>query len=269
VIEYLLSTAAADYPRWEGSPKRSLVMCTQQRSGSTLLGEAIHFAGELGCPLEYFHTGFRPAFEARWQTSGLQDYARKLHSLRTDPSGTFSIKLFWRDAMDFADEATQGGLAALRTSSPASAPADAYRCLLDLLTPILPDPIWVFLTRRHSLRQAVSNFVAWRTDAWRNLPGQDWPRLGEVEYDHDAIRSFLRRILVHNAHWQRFFDENHIRPVTIVYEDLERDYPGTLRAFLAAIGRADAPVTPPRLVKQANAASEALIERFCCAFART
>ena len=71
---YDLVTAVANYQEWQGRPSRSVLICTQQRSGSTLLGEAIYFGGGLGCPLEYFHVGFRPGFEARWASKTFRDY---------------------------------------------------------------------------------------------------------------------------------------------------------------------------------------------------
>ena len=101
---YDLVTAEADYPAWSGPPRRSIAVCTQQRSGSTLLGEAIHSAGGLGCPLEYFHAGFRPAFERRWETATFRDYLDALYRFRTDPGGTFSVKLFWIDVMRLLQE---------------------------------------------------------------------------------------------------------------------------------------------------------------------
>ena len=60
------------------------------------------FAGGLGCPLEYFHPGFRPALQARWQANYLASYVGQLHRFRTDPSGVFSLKLFWRGLMSAA-----------------------------------------------------------------------------------------------------------------------------------------------------------------------
>ena len=53
VAPYDLASAAHDYPIWEGLPRRTVLLCTHPRSGSTLLGEALYFAGGLGCPLEY------------------------------------------------------------------------------------------------------------------------------------------------------------------------------------------------------------------------
>src|SRR5262249_3954211 len=71
---YDLATERGDYPDRDGPPNRTLLVCCHPRSGSTLLGEAIFTAGGLGCPLEYLHRGFRPAFAARWKTPDLDAF---------------------------------------------------------------------------------------------------------------------------------------------------------------------------------------------------
>ena len=91
---YDLCTDVADYPVRTAPPRRSILVCTSMRSGSTLLGEAMYFAGGLGCPLEYYHAGFRPSFEERWDVHEIGAYTAALHRWRTDESGTFAIKLF-------------------------------------------------------------------------------------------------------------------------------------------------------------------------------
>jgi trehalose 2-sulfotransferase len=259
---YDLSEAQADYPPWSGTPRKSLVICTQQRSGSTLLGEAITFAGGLGRPLEYLHPGFRPALQERWQADDLTAYIAQLHRFRTDPAGVFALKLFWRDLLDLANERAPGAFEPLRMGSPAEIAPEVYRALFALLAGDVPDATWIFLTRRDALRQALSNYVAWQTDSWRQFSER---RPKAVEYDADLIRRLLSRVLRSNAHWRHFFDANGIAPIEIVYEDIERDYDGTLRKLLKDLGR-DMTLPPPRLRKQADDRVEALRARFLAEF---
>jgi hypothetical protein len=101
---YDLATARYDYPIRTGPPRRTVLVCSHPRSGSTLLGEGLYFAGGLGCPLEYFHAGFRPGIASRWECSTLPEYARAVYQRRTDPTGTLSVKLFWRDMAELAIE---------------------------------------------------------------------------------------------------------------------------------------------------------------------
>lgn len=261
----------ANYPEWQGEPARSLVICTQQRAGSTLLGEAIYFAGGLGCPVEYFHIGFRPGFERRWKLTGLRDYVATLHRLRTDPSGTFAVKLFWRDLLSVAREmelegfgpvCELGSLQEVQRLSP-----EMHRQMFEaVFSSFIPRPVFVLLTRRDTVRQAVSLTIASQTRAWRKFGHDDGRGELRAEYSFDQIVRNLAGIQRWNADWVEFFRLNGLQYYEIVYEDLWQDYEATLRTFFAAVGRPDAPVVPPRLHKQADAQSEDFVRRFLADF---
>jgi LPS sulfotransferase NodH len=257
---YDLAAAGGDYPPRDGAPERSIVVCTQQRSGSTLLGEAMYFAGGMGCPLEYFHPGFQPAFAGRWNAAG--SYVAALHRHRTTPSGVFATKLFWRDLLDLANERAPGRFEALRMASPAAVPFESYRELFGLIADIVPNASWIFLTRRDAVRQAISNYVAWKTARWRLSDEQEHRVASVPDYDVHLIRRLLSRILRSNAHWRRFFEANGIAVCELAYEELEQDYTESLRRVFAAIGFADATIPPARLRKQADAVNDALLARF-------
>lgn len=264
---YDLTLESADYPAWRGQPHRTLIICTLMRSGSTLLGEAIYFAGGLGCPLEYFHQGFRPQFEARWKSADFQAYVSTLHRLRTDPSGIFSVKLFWHDVLQMICERAPGVFDALVGAPPPLVSADDHRRLYEVIRAIFPNPTFVFLTRRDELRQAVSNYVAEQTRRWRKFspPARD-PGLPQIAYSFDDIFRLHVGNRRRSENWESFFRANDLPYYKIVYEDLALDYEGTLRKFFTAIGRPDAPIVPPRLRKQADARSEALLQKFLAEF---
>ena len=265
---YDLWSAAADYPPWQGAPRRALVICTQHRSGSSLLGEAIHAAGGLGCPVEYFHGGVRPLFERRWQTSDFPSYVDALYRLRTAPSGVFGAKIVWFDVVDLVSELSPGEFEMLRQEGPLKPPPDLYRRVYAVLRAILPDPTWVRLTRRNTIEQAVSHFVAWETRTWRRIAEPDAKAPHRPAYDFDAICQILARIQSANVHWARFFRANHLAPVEIAYEDLAQNYAATLSRFFADIGHASPPARPPRLQKQADEHSQILLKQFLADFRR-
>lgn len=264
---YDLVLAPADYPARDGPPARSLIVCTQQRSGSTLLGESIYFAGGFGCPLEYLHLGFRPQFERRWQTSGLRDYVSQLYRLRTSSSGTFAIKLFWRDLLDLAREYAPAEFGGLPRGSAATMASGTQRRLFEILSELFPNPRFVHLTRKDSVRQAVSFVVAGQTNRWRKFSDRkrDDP---EIEYVFGTILRMLALIQKNDAHWLDFFRANDLPYYAIAYEGLAADYEGTLRPFFAWLGRPDAPIVPPRLQVQSDEHTEALLERFTAEFRR-
>jgi LPS sulfotransferase NodH len=264
---YDLITEAANYPQWTGNPKRTILICTQQRSGSTLLGEAMYFAGGLGCALEYFHAGFRPGFESRWATTTFNDYRDALYKFRTDPTGTLSVKLFWADVMDLLRERDGSTFNHLARTQASFIVNDAYRQTMTILSELFPNPTFVLLTRRDHMRQAVSLSIAAQSRHWRWFAGTPKRKsLREPDYQFDRIMRFIAEIQRKNGHWNRFFDANGIKPCRIVYEELASDYAGTLAKTFAYLGRPDAAIPPPRLNKQADERSDAFCARFLAEF---
>ncbi len=258
---YDLSTADHDYPPWEGAPRRSILICTIPRSGSTLLGEAIYFAGGLGCPLEYFHAGFRPFFETRWNARSLPELRAALWRNRTDPSGTLSIKLMWRDIQELAAETDMGTFAPLIEAPPERIPAEIYREAARLVAELLPSPTCVHLVRRDRVRQAVSACIAHETGQWRAIPGGENDPVAEPEYDAAAIEHQISYGDVAHRHWRNLLAAMPEPPVALAYEDLARDYEGSVTALLRQLGSTGAP-PPVRMRRQSDPRSETFVRRF-------
>jgi trehalose 2-sulfotransferase len=264
---YDLFTEVANYPQWTGHPKRTILICTQQRSGSTLLGEAMYFAGGLGCPLEYFHAGFRPGFESCWTTTTFNDYRDALYKFRTDPTGTLSVKLFWLDVMNLLRERDGSTFDHRARAQAPFVVNDAYRQMMIILSELFPNPTFVLLTRRDQVGQAVSLSIAAQGRIWRWFAGTPKRKsLREPNYQFDRIMRYVAEIQRDNGHWDKFFDANGIIPFRIVYEELASDYTGTLAKTFAYLGRADAAIPPPRLNKQADERSDAFCARFLSEF---
>jgi len=259
---YDLSLAENDFPVWSGPPRQTLMICSHMRSGSTLLGEAIHFAGELGCPLEYLHRGFRPAIAERWGTPDLVSYVAAMHRLRTDPSGVFSIKLFWHDVEEVAYERAPGRFPPPLTVSPDNIGAETYRAYQAILADILPAPVPVLLGRRDLVRQAVSAAIASQTGLWRAIPGVGRQQaIAPAAYDYDNILAYLSYARDSADHWLGYFRALGVDPYCVTYEDLVRDYAGTVGALLTALGRPGE--TPPqRMRRQSDKVGETMVLRF-------
>jgi LPS sulfotransferase NodH len=257
---YDLSRAKADYPARHAPPIRSLVICTQQRSGSTLLGEALYFAGGFGCPLEYFHDGFRPMFAERWNVDQLDTYTAAVHRFRTDTTGTFGVKLFWRDVVDLMRQTAPGQEAESAFPKAVRATDAAYRHIFETIAPLIPRPTFIYLRRRDQLKQAVSLFAADKTGRWRQYRVKEEHSLPACDFDY--IMQSLAQIQSDERHWRNFFRANTLEPCEICYEDLQTDYAGTLNALFRELGRTDAKIPPPRLQKQAGTQTEKLRDQF-------
>jgi LPS sulfotransferase NodH len=256
---YDLATAAADFPLWDGPPRRTLLLCSHPRSGSTLLGEDLYASGAFACPLEYFHRGFRPAFAERWQAPLLQTMRSAAHRHRTDATGLFSSKLFWKDIEDIVDE-LDPALAAQLRECPVG--AQAYRRLHALLGDWFPNPSFIHLTRKDRLRQAISALLAIQTQQWRAIPGQGRALpLHAIAYDYQRILALVAAIDYSHAHWAAYFAANGITPLSACYEDLQADGAPALRALFDALGYAGA-LPARRMQRQAASASEQWLARF-------
>jgi LPS sulfotransferase NodH len=140
-----------------------------------------------------------------------------------------------------------------------------YLRLNRLLEEIAPAPVFVYLTRRDKIRQAISQAVAGQTGRWRQFrpTAKEHPKL---EYDFDEIVHLLANLQNCEDHWRRFFRANGLAPFEIAYEDLSGDYAATLRRLFDGLGRTDAPIPPPRLHKHSDLYVQEWMDRFMAEF---
>ncbi|MCW3846654.1 Stf0 family sulfotransferase [Sphingomonas sp. LB-2] len=258
---YDLTTAAHDYPARDDAPTRTILLCTHPRSGSTLLGEALYFAGGLGCPLEYFHAGFRPSFARRWDAPDIGRLSAAVRRHRTEPNGTMAVKLFWRDIEEIARE-SDPALADLANVPPGDAPADYYRALAEHVERLFPNPVFVHLWREDRLRQAISAVVAVDTGRWRLIPGVEGQApIGMPEFDVERIERIMSYSDYCHGHFRNLFAAMGVTPYPISYEALTTDYTASVAGVLAWLGSTAEPMAP-RMQRQADLESEALVLRY-------
>jgi LPS sulfotransferase NodH len=258
---YDLAKAEADYPVWVGPPKRTILLCSHPRSGSTLLGEAMYFSGSLGCPLEYLHVGFRPAFAERWQCDDLHSYIDAVKRFRTGSNGTLAIKLFWRDVCEIAIEADPVQFADMLDELPENTPLETYQALAALLASFFSNISTVHLRRLDRVRQAVSSCIATDSGVWRLPPTGRQSQRGEPHYDFDRIDSLIGYADFCHGHWRNLFSVMGPMPFAITYEKLASDYNASVTELFQHLG-CDVPPPPQRLAKQADVVAEAMTVRF-------
>jgi trehalose 2-sulfotransferase len=239
---------------------RSYLVCATQRSGSTLLCELLKNTGVAGRPEEYFeamrdtgapphpgdfleglaHTGLEIRHDARSpeapaysSLAGLADYRAHLErtfALGTTANGMFGAKLMFNQL---------GELGALAGALPEFAGV-GLEVLLDRL---FTSPRYIWMSRRDTVRQAVSMWKALQTRRWRAADGDgdDGPTPPAPRYRFDAIDHLVRRFEADERGWGRFFAAHEIEPLTIGYEhDLTFDPDRTVRRALEWVG-----VAPP------------------------
>jgi LPS sulfotransferase NodH len=221
-----------------GSVKKSYVIASCFRSGSTLLCVKLWETGVLGAPWEYlnFHNEM-PQMESRLKPSSPEDYITKLLSCRTTSNGVFGVKVHFHD---FATA------------------LDRYRTLLERLSPIT----YIYIDRRDKLAQAVSMAKAHQTEAWTSLAA---PRREVLRYSKHEIARCFKEANRQTHSWRSWFRNHGIKPVVIEFEDLIADPTKIVRGVVELLGvQNDAPdkVYVPKIEKQGDDLNENWIERF-------
>lgn len=226
-----------------------------------MLGEALYFAGGLGCPLEYFHAGFRPSFARRWDAPDFDSLNIAVRRHRTTPNGTLGVKLFWRDIEEMARDANPG-LERFANVPPAKVPAEYYAALASHVRRLFPNPQFVHLWREDCLRQAVSAVLAIETGRWRSIPGAT-PDQAPVaaRFEPERIERIMGYSDFCHGHFRNLFAAMGVTPHSLTYEALTAHYVSSVRTVLRHLG-SDAEPRAPRMRRQADANSEAMVLRY-------
>lgn len=188
------STQEYDLKDYKGIPSIYMI-CSTPRSGSTLLGSLLQSTDLMGIPIEYFHpTETVPSLCKRWNLQApvkTQQYIGCLLEKRTTPNGIFGVKSHYDQMRYFIKQ-------------------DSFLAFLRQVK------VFIHITRRDILAQAVSYSIAHKTQSWSSLHTQE----KDPSFDLDLINKALDDILAQNAHWEKFFALNNIPPIRLSYEDL-------------------------------------------------
>lgn len=171
------------------TPRVSIVLASEERSGSEWLCQLMGDTGVLGRPIEYFN----PWWMRRFIPDYPDDVAGQIaiaHRVGTTPNGCMATKLHGQH---------------FDRISPHVSLADAF-----------PDVRFVRLTRRDLLLQAISLVRARQTQSFH----AHVPPVGDASFDAAAIASALVEIVEYRARWSLFFARNGIEPLVLEYEEL-------------------------------------------------
>jgi LPS sulfotransferase NodH len=261
-------------------PHTSYLICATQRSGSTLLCEALQNTGLAGWPEEYFQThkksgSIRPpedyfkGLNVTEMMSYLNDssppslplpqedgqpyenFLNEVLKRGTTPNGVFGAKIMW---------AYFGGFISKLREIP------RYRKVKgnNLLSTVFPNLHYIWLTRQDKVRQAVSLWKALQTWVWRQ-DDDTFPPSREPQFHFTAIDHLVHQIEADELAWRRYFRRQRIQPYIVVYEQLVSAYEETALDILRYL---DIPLSrrptfsERRMRRQADALSEEWVQRY-------
>lgn len=212
------------------------IICSCARSGSTLLSETLAAVGA-GRPEEYL--------SLRVHNGNVTEIVKRADFMRPTPLAYIErIK----------QENSVGNIFGLKTHYSQLA---KFPDIMENLTTIFPDAKYISITRRNILRQAISASRAAQTRAWTS-------KLQELVKPRFNIFGIVKHFILTALEiemWERFYKKNSIKPLRILYEDLDEDYTNTMIRVLSFLEiQADVPAPPTK--KQADIITDLWVLRF-------
>jgi trehalose 2-sulfotransferase len=232
-------------------PSLSYLICCAERTGSTLLGDALIGTGIAGRPRSYFNrvAHYNPKIQ-RILGNARDDetYLDKVIVAATTSNGVSGAKVHWEHFLNLVSK-TGRGFPVHGSTVPASVP--------ERLRVHFPDLRYIWLVRRNAVARAISHYRVKKNNQWQldsRWVTDDTGGEGEPGFDFDEIDAFVRIGEVEDGHWRKFFAEHEISPLELTYEELVQDLEGTVRRVLGFLGiSAEAiEVPPPTLRRQAD-----------------
>jgi trehalose 2-sulfotransferase len=175
-------------------------------------------------------------------------YLHRVIAAATTPNGVFGAKVHWEHFLNLIAKTERSPLG-YQGAAPASVP--------ERLQAHFPDLRYIWLVRRNAVARAISHYRVKKTNRWQldsRWMTDDTGGEGEPGFDFDEIEAFVRIGEGEDAHWKKFFDEQDISPLRLIYEDLVQDLEGTVRSVLQFLGipAENFKLPPPSLRKQAD-----------------
>ena len=252
----------------------SYLVCSTQRSGSSLLCELLKGSEVAGVPDEYFETlrstGIPRQARQYFEAPGLQEVVDRLPPLKpgrpeaigefegwfryalqrgTSRNGVFGAKMMWNYLDDFRDRVRE--LPGLQQLS-----------FTQALDEIFPNLRIIFVRRRDKVAQAVSLWKAIQTEQWRAEGSGESERA--AEYNYRALKHLVTELHRWDASWEDWFHATGREPIRVIYEEFVNSRASTVGRLLDALG-----VDPPEvegekgpLRRQANDLSRNWVEQF-------
>ncbi|QQL45467.1 Stf0 family sulfotransferase [Sulfuriroseicoccus oceanibius] len=217
-------------------PTKTLVIASTGRSGSHMLGHALHRTGAFGYPLEYANPTNFTEWERRFDTSGVEDTLHEIQNRRTAPNGVFGIKLHYSHVRH------HGGIRRIER--------------------LLPNAHYVILTRKDLVRQAVSLAVARQTGVW--ISGME-ARNSNPTYDFDQINHCLRELVLDNASWRYTLEAAALPYIEVSFDEVKNDLVdvvGRIAKFAGIDVDASSLTNEHATKKQGNELNDSWVNRF-------
>jgi len=195
--------------------RKSYIVASTPRCGSTFLCSLLWQTGVLGAPSEYWNCRKRASPKTigtrmmeRLEASSGVDYLTKLLACRTSKNGIFGVKVHF----SHFEEVLRG-----------------FPKVLDMLSPVT----YIYIERQDKLAQAVSMARSLQTGVWAAGRNRQRP---PMTYDRNLISRCLDTLETQRLGWLRWFQTNRIDPTIVTYEKLIADPASVVSGIIDLLG---------------------------------
>jgi LPS sulfotransferase NodH len=236
-------------------PRKCYLICAVARSGSNLLSDGLRDTGCAGRPNQFFLPSSEPQFRAAYHFAPDVKFADYVHGIvmkSATSNEVFGFKLMGWYLNDFLVRLRQTGEFCGSKASD-----------LEMLIAAFPRLRFLQITRREKLRQAISKARAAQTGLWKVQHGKS--EKADPIYDRALIARSLVEAEEEEKIWSAFFSRIERRPFQVEYEQLCRDFAGTLTEvldFLEIRLRWRTQIRPPSTIRQGDALSDEWEQRY-------
>ena len=238
---------------------RPYLIVTSGRTGSSILAHALQQTGRHGTPDEHLTVGDMDGWASRLgvpsplQGGSMVAYLAAVRTSSASSNGGFGTKLH-TSAIPM-----MGRFLAAEPDAPSEDPAT-------LLAWAFPDSVVIWSRRRDRVAVAVSGWRARGSGAWAqaaNASSPAAPAATEVP-SVEEISEVHRALHVTDLSIPGVLARAQMPVHEVVYEDLVSDWVGSLDAVRRFLGEEGAipPSAPPTLARQADARTDAIIDRW-------
>lgn len=188
------------------------------RSGSFLLCECLRNTGLAGLPDEYLATPKVTQFvNQNAHIENSSDYVQYVMNKFYTQNGVFGLKTTYTQLLYWVNQAHKTDI---QTNNSVHIFAQKHFGELN----------YIYLSRHDKVRQAISYYRALKTGLWTWKKGKFKRRL--PEFNFEEIHSLVGRIRHDEARIQKYFSENNITPLNVLYERFILEYEKTALRIL-------------------------------------
>lgn len=218
--------------------QRRYAILSSPRSGSTLLGRALHGTGLAGDPQEYFNPPLLAVERERAgkPEMGFNQFLKTMEKRRTSPNGVFGIKMHYSQLLQ-----------ACGTQKPNENVVRYLKSMNKL--------IWI--RRRDRLAQAVSHAVAAKTNVWSSEDSR-FQKEPDITVHPYACVNALNIISREDFGWEQLLPAAKLQALEVWYEDLVADYDAQMKRVMDWLGLDIASIPAPPLERQGGKLNEKL-----------